>query len=191
MKASLSFHVFIAITVLCLQGCAPLLIGAGVGAGVMMADDRRTSATMLEDQTIEIKAGNLIRERFGDEARVGVTSFNRYVLLTGQVPTEEMKTEVGMLTLEVPNVRNIQNEVTVAGATSFMSRSNDGLLSTRVKGRLVQNKNVGANHVKVVTESGTVYLMGLVTRAESDEAAQTAATTGGVERVVKVFEYLD
>jgi len=191
MKASLPLHLLAAVTIFSIQGCAPLLIGAGVGAGVMMADDRRTSATMLEDQTIEIKAANRIRERFGDEARVGVTSFNRYVLLTGQVPTEEMKTEVGMLTLEVPNVRNIQNEVSVAGATSFVSRSNDGLLSTRVKGRLVQNKNVGANHVKVVTESGTVYLMGLVTRAEAEEAAQTAATTGGVERVVKVFEYLD
>lgn len=189
MKATLLL--FVAVTALWLQGCAPLLIGAGVGAGVMMADDRRTSATMLEDQTIEIKAGNRIQERFGNEVRVNVTSFNRYVLLTGQVPSEEVKTEAGLLVLEVANVRNIQNELAVAGATSFMSRSNDGLLSTRVKGRLVQNKNVGANHVKVVTESGSVYLMGLVTRSEAEEAAQTAATTGGVERVVKVFEYLD
>lgn len=174
-----------------LQGCLPLVIGAGVGTGVMMAEDRRTSATILEDQTIEIKAGNRIQERFGEQARTSVTSFNRYVLLTGQVPSEEIKTDVAMLVLEVPNVRNIQNEITVSGATSLMARSNDGLLSTRVKGRLVQNKNVGANHVKVVTENGTVYLMGLVTRAEAEEAAQTAATTGGVERVVKVFEYLD
>jgi osmotically-inducible protein OsmY len=167
------------------------VIGAGVGAGVMMADDRRTSATILEDQTIEIKAGNRIKERFPDDARVGVTSFNRYVLVTGQVTSEEMKTDITMLVMEVPNVRNVQNEVTVSGAASLLGRSNDGLLSTRVKGRLVQNKSVGANHVKVVTESGTVYLMGLVTRTEAEEAAQTAATTGGVERVVKVFEYLD
>jgi len=190
MRSSLAL-LFVVMTLFVLQGCAPLIIGAGVGAGVMMADDRRTSATMLEDQTIEIKAANRIQERFGNEVRVGVTSFNRYVLLTGQVPNEEVKTEVGLLVLEVANVRNIQNELTVSGATSLMSRSNDGLLSTRVKGRLVQNKNVGANHVKVVTESGSVYLMGLVTRAEAEEAAQTAATTGGVERVVKVFEYLD
>jgi osmotically-inducible protein OsmY len=191
MKAFLTVLLVVAVSALSLQGCAPLLIGAGVGAGVVMADDRRTSATMLEDQTIEIKAANRIQERFGNEVRVSVTSFNRYVLLTGQVPSEEVKTEAGLLVLEVANVRNIQNELAVAGASSLMSRSNDGLLSTRVKGRLVQNKNVGANHVKVVTESGSVYLMGLVTRAEAEEAAQTAATTGGVERVVKVFEYLD
>jgi osmotically-inducible protein OsmY len=191
MRPSLPLHVLVAVTVFFLQGCAPLIIGAGVGAGVMMADDRRTSGTMLEDQTIEIKAANRLQERFGDEVRIGVTSFNRYVLLTGQVPSEEAKTEAGMLVLETANVRNIQNELTVSGASSLMARSNDGLLSTRVKGRLVSNETVGANHVKVVTESGTVYLMGLVTRAEAEEAAQTAATTGGVERVVKVFEYLD
>ncbi len=190
MRASLPLQI-IAVTALCLQGCVPLIIGAGVGAGVMVADDRRTSATMLEDQTIEIKAANLVKERFGDDAQIGVTSFNRYVLLTGNAPSEEVKTDVGLLVLEVPNVRNIQNELEVSGSGSLMSRGNDGLLSTRVKGRLVQNKEVGANHVKVVTESGTVYLMGLVTRAEAEEAAQTAATTGGVEKVVKVFEYLD
>ncbi|HWQ37127.1 MAG TPA: BON domain-containing protein [Burkholderiales bacterium] len=191
MRASLHVPLLVATAILSLQACAPLLIGAGVGAGVMMAEDRRTGATMLEDQTIEIKAANRIKERFDDQVRVNVTSFNRFVLLTGQVPSEEIKNEVALLVLEVPNVRNVQNELAIAGATSLMARSNDGLLSTRVKGRLVQNKNVSANHVKVVTESGTVYLMGLVTRAEAEEAAQTAATTGGVQRVVKVFEYLD
>jgi osmotically-inducible protein OsmY len=186
-----SLLLFVCALAFVLQGCVPLVIGAGVGTGVMMAEDRRTSATILEDQTIEIKANNRIQERFGEQARASVTSFNRYVLLTGQVASEETKTDIALLVLEVPNVRNVQNELTVSGATSLMARSNDGLLSTRVKGRLVQNKNVGANHIKVVTESGTVYLMGLVTRAEAEEAAQTAATTGGVERVVKVFEYLD
>lgn len=174
-----------------IQGCAPVLVGAGVGAGVMVAEDRRTSATILEDQTIEIKASNRIKERFGDKVRVSVTSFNRFVLLTGQVPSEEIKNQIGSTVLEVPNVRNIQNELEISGESSLISRSNDGLLTSRVKARLVENDKVSANHVKVVTENGTVYLMGLVTRAEAEAAAQVAATTGGVQRVVKVFEYLD
>jgi osmotically-inducible protein OsmY len=174
-----------------LQGCVPLIVGAGVGAGVMVADDRRSSGTMLEDQTIEIKASNRIKEQFGDQVRVNVTSFNRYVLVAGTVPSEQVKGEVEMVVLEVPNVRNVQNELAIAGGSSLMARSNDGLLTSRVKSRLVQSKDVSANHIKVTTDSGVVFLMGLVTRAEAEEASQVAATTGGVQRVVKVFEYLD
>jgi osmotically-inducible protein OsmY len=174
-----------------LQGCLPLIVGAGVGAGVMVADDRRSSGTMLEDQTIEIKASNRIKEQFGDQVRVNVTSFNRYVLVAGTVPSEQVKGEVEMVVLEVPNVRNVQNELAIAGGSSLMARSNDGLLTSRVKSRLVQSKDVSANHIKVTTDSGVVFLMGLVTRAEAEEASQVAATTGGVQRVVKVFEYLD
>lgn len=188
-----SKHLLLALSLFALpalQGCLPLLVGAGVGTGVMVADDRRTSATILEDQTIEIKASNRIKERFED-LRVGVTSYNRFVLLVGQVPSEAVKSEVEGLVLEVPNVRNVQNELSISGSSSLMSRSNDGLLTSRVKGRLVQNDNVSANHVKVVTESGSVYLMGMVTRAEAEAATTVAATTGGVQRVVKVFEYLD
>ena len=174
-----------------LQSCAPLLIGVGVGAGVMMADDRRTNASILEDQTIEIKIRNRIEEKYGDQAHVNVTSFNRFVLLTGEAPTEEIKQDLTIVALEVQNVRNVQNEVIVAGNSSFTSRSSDSLLTSRIKGRLAQNKDVSANHVKVVTENGTAYLMGLVTRAEAESAAQTAATTSGAQRVVKVFEYID
>jgi len=173
------------------QSCVPLLVGAGVGAGVMVAEDRRTSATVLEDQTIEIKAGNRITEKYGEQVNISVTSFNRFVLLTGQAPTDEIKQDVSVLVLEVPNVRNVQNEIVVGGISSKTSRASDALLTSRVKGRLAQNKDVGATHVKVVSESGTVFLMGLVTRVEADSASQTAATTGGAQRVVKVFEYLD
>lgn len=173
------------------QSCVPLLVGAGVGAGVMVAEDRRTSATVLEDQAIEIKAGNRITEKYGEQVNISVTSFNRFVLLTGQAPTDEIKQDVSVLVLEVPNVRNVQNEIVVGGISSTTSRASDALLTSRVKGRLAQNKDVGATHVKVVSESGTVFLMGLVTRAEADSASQTAATTGGAQRVVKVFEYLD
>jgi osmotically-inducible protein OsmY len=174
-----------------LQSCIPLLIGAGVGAGVVVADDRRTSATVLEDQTIEVKARNRISEKYGDRTNASVTSYNRFILLTGQAPTEEIKKDVAVLVLEVPGVRNIQNEIVVGGASSMTSRASDTLLTSRVKGRLSQNKDVGASHVKVVSESGAVFLMGLVTRVEADAAALTASTTSGAQRVVKVFEYLD
>ncbi|MEX0958287.1 MAG: BON domain-containing protein [Burkholderiales bacterium] len=191
MKSAILFSALGIACLVALQGCVPLIVGAGVGAGIMVAEDRRSSGTMLEDQTIEIKASNRIKEQFGDQVRVNVTSFNRHVLLTGSVPSEQIKGEAELLVLEVPNVRNVQNELAIAGGSSLVSRSNDGLLSSRVKSRLVQSKDVSANHVKVTTDNGVVYLMGLVTRAEAEEAAQVAATTGGVQRVVKVFEYLD
>lgn len=174
-----------------LQSCAPMLIGAGVGAGVMMAEDRRTNATVLEDQTIEIKIKNRINEKYDDQAHVNITSFNRFVMLTGEAPTEEIRQDLTIVALEVPNVRNVQNEMIVAGNSSLASRSSDALTTSRVKGRLTQTKEVSANHVKVVTENSTTFLMGLVTRAEAEAAAQTAATTSGVQRVVKVFEYID
>src|SRR3954464_2472065 len=174
-----------------LQSCVPLVVGAGVGAGMMMAEDRRTNATMLEDQAIEMKAANRISEKYKDQGNISVTSFNRYVLMTGQAPTEEIKQDLSLITLEVPNVRNVQNETVVSGVSSTSSRASDTLLTSEVKGRLTQNKDVGATHVKVVSENGTGFLMGLVTRAEADAASQTAATTSGAQRVVKVFEYLD
>ena len=174
-----------------LQSCIPLIVGAGLGAGVMMAEDRRTNATMLEDQTIEIKARNRISEKYNDQGNISVICFNRFILLTGQAPTEDMKQDVSVLVLEVPNVRNVQNEIVVGGNSSTTSHASDALLTSQVKGRLSQNKDVGASHVKVVSENGTVFLMGLVTRAEADAAAQTASTTSGAQRVVKVFEYLD
>ena len=174
-----------------LQACIPLIIGAGVGAGVMMAEDRRSNATILEDQTIEVKAKNRFEETYQDKLHAKVTSYNRYVLITGQAPTEEIRQDLTTIVLEVENVRNVQNEVIVAGNASFTSRSSDTFTTSSVKGRLAQNKEIGANNVKVITENGTVFLMGLVTRTEAEAASQTAATTSGVQRVVKVFEYTD
>jgi len=191
MKLPIRFIAMILALSPLLQSCVPLIVGAGVGAGVMMADDRRTSATVLEDQTIELKIKNRVNEKYPDQLHVGITSFNRFVLLTGEAPTEEIKQDLTIVALEVQNVRNVQNEVIVAGNSSLTSRSSDALLTSRIKGRLTQNKDVGANHVKVVTENGTAFLMGLVTRAEAESAAQTAATTSGAQRVVKVFEYID
>ena len=174
-----------------LQACVPLIVGAGVGAGVMMAEDRRSNATILEDQTIEVKSKNRIEEKYKDKVHATVTSYNRYVLITGQAPTEETRQDLTTIVLEVENVRNVQNEVIVAGNASFTSRSSDTFTTSSVKGRLTQNKDIGANNVKVITENGTVFLMGLVTRKEAEAASQTAATTSGVQRVVKVFEYTD
>lgn len=192
MKPPVRLVALIVLALPLLQACvAPLLVGAGIGAGVMIAEDRRTSAAILEDQTIELKAKNLIEEKYADQVRVNVTSYNRYILLTGEAPSEAIRQDLAVLALGVSNVRNVQNEMIVAGHSSLATRSADSLTTSRVKGRLTQNENVAANHIKVVTENGTTYLMGLVTRAEADAAAQTAATTSGVQRVVKVFEYLD
>ncbi len=174
-----------------LYGCAPLVVGAGVGAGVIVAEDRRSSGTMLEDQVIERNISNLVAKAYEDQVRVDVISYNRVVLLVGQVPTQAIKDDVGLMALETQNVRTVQNELAIAGKSSFVSRSSDALLTSKVKSRLVSNDKVSANDIKVVTNNDTVYLMGLVTRSEADEATQVAATTSGVQRVVKVFEYLD
>jgi osmotically-inducible protein OsmY len=180
MKTLIRFIATILALVPLLQSCAGLI-----------ADDRRTSATALEDQTIELKIRDRIKEKYEDKLHVTATCFNRFVLLTGEAPTQEIRQDLTIVALEVQNVRNVQNEVVVAGNSSFTSRSSDTLLVSRVVGRLMQNERVSTNHVKVVTEDGTVFLMGLVTRAEAESAAQTAATTSGAQRVVKVFEYID
>ena len=174
-----------------LAGCFPLVAATGIGAGVMVAEDRRSAGTQQEDQTIETKASGRIGDKHGDHVHVSVTSFNRWVLLTGEASSEEIRQDITALVLAVPNVRNVANELNIAGVTSFGSRSNDSILTTKVKSRLVNVKGVSANHVKVVTENGVVYLMGLVTRKEAEAATDTTATTAGVQRVVKVFEYLD
>jgi osmotically-inducible protein OsmY len=176
---------------LLLQGCPALVVGAGVGVAVV-ANDRRSSGTQLEDQVIESKVAGSIGDTYKEEpVHVSTISYNRIVLLVGEVPSEEIKSDVGLMALETPNVRYVQNEIEIAGKSSFVSRSSDALLTSKVKSRLASNDDVAANHVKVVTSNGTVYLMGLVTRAEATAATDTAATTSGVQRVVKVFEYLD
>ena len=175
---------------LLLQGCPAVVVGAGVGAA-MVADDRRSSGTQLEDQVIERKISSSIEDAHDEGVRVSVISYNRVVLLVGQVPSEAVKDDIGSMALATQNVRTVQNEVEIAGASSFVSRSSDALLTSKVKSRLLNSEGVQTNHVKVVTSNDTVYLMGLVTRAEAAAATETAATTSGVERVVKVFEYLD
>lgn len=173
-----------------LQGCFPV-VAAGIGTGVMMAQDRRTTGAYVEDESIETKAIDRIGKQYKTNVHVNVTSFNRSVLISGEVPSEAVKAEIGKLVRGLENVRNVNNELVVSGPSSLTSRSSDSMVTSDVKFRYMKDKRFDADHVKVVTENGTVYLMGLVYRAEADAATEVASTTGGVQRVVRLFEYLD
>lgn len=174
-----------------LQGCFPV-VATGVGAGAMMAADRRTTGAYIEDQEIETKADNRIGEQYKDKVHVNVTSYNRHALITGQVSDAATRTGVERIVASVANVKAISDELTIGPNSSLSSRANDALITSNVKLRFLDNKNAfNADQVKVVTEDGTVYLMGLVFHKEGDAAAQIASTTSGVQKVVKVFEYLD
>lgn len=174
-----------------LHGCAPLVIGGAAAGGVMVAQDRRTVGTLTEDEGIEQKTSGRIGERYKDNIHVNVTSFNRTVLLTGEVPDAAAKTEIERIARGVENVRGVYNETAVSGVTSFTARSNDGITTSKVKGRFVDSGKFNALHVKVITENNVVYLMGLVKKQEAADATEIARTTSGVQKVVRVFEYLD
>jgi osmotically-inducible protein OsmY len=192
MKQSWLALVLIAATLPALQGCFPLVATGMVGTGLVVAD-RRTSGAQLEDQGIEFRAGHAISEKYGDKVHVNVTSFNRNLLLTGEVPDQDSRKGVEALARATTNVRVVINEITVAGGSSFSERANDTYLSTKVRARMAADANgqFSPVHVSVTTEDGVVYLMGLVTRSEGDAASAIASTTSGVRRVVKVFEYIN
>ncbi|MDN5836775.1 MAG: BON domain-containing protein [Nitrosospira sp.] len=171
-----------------LQGCG-LLIATGVGTGVAVSQDRRTSGTFVEDEGIELKSARRISEKFGNKVHVNVTSFNRNVLLTGEAPIENVRKEIGDLVRRIEHVRNVTNEIAIAEISTFMSRSNDTLITSKVKGRFMDAGKFQINHVKVVTENGVVYLLGLANRKEVESAVEIASSTSGVRKVVKVFEY--
>lgn len=181
----------ILITVLLMQlsGCIPL-IAAGVGTSVVMAEDRRSTGTFVDDQGIEIRALARIHERFKTNVAASVTSFNRVVLLTGEVTTEALKREVETVVSEDPTIKSVVNELTVGSLRSALDRSSDSVLTSKVKARMLEAQKFQLNHVKVVSEAGTVYLMGLVRQREGNDAVEIARTTNGVQRVVKVFEYM-
>jgi osmotically-inducible protein OsmY len=171
-----------------LQGC---ITAAAVGAGTvaLMVEDRRTTGVYVEDENIEWKVVARMNSDF-KAAHVNGTSFNRKVLLTGEAPTEEMKNSIEATVKAMPEVAGVVNELVVAGNSSLTSRGNDSLITSNVKTRMVGNGKFATNHVKVVTEAGAVYLMGIVTQAEGEAAVEIARSTSGVSRVVKVFEYL-
>ena len=174
-----------------LHGCTAAVVGGAAATGVVVANDRRTTGTMTEDQGIEIKAGNRISSRFPDGIHINVTSYNRLVLLTGEVPDAATKSEIERIVRGVENVRGVFNELAIAGTSSYTVRTNDSVITSKVKANFVDEGNVNPIHVKVVTENSIVYLMGLVKKSEAESATQIARTTSGVQKVVRMFEYID
>jgi len=172
-----------------LSGCFPLVMG-GALMGTLVATDRRTSGAQLEDQGIELRAASRIRENLGERVHVNVNSYNRRVLVTGEVPNERDKQLVEQIVSRVENVTSVVNELAELGSATFTQRSSDVLVSSRVKAGFVDAKDLYANAFKVVAERGTVYLMGRVTQREADRATEITRTTSGVQKVVRVFDII-
>jgi osmotically-inducible protein OsmY len=172
-----------------LSACAPLVIG-GAAMSAMVAVDRRTSGTQIEDETIELKGATRLREALGDRAHINITSYNRQVLLTGEVPTEQARHQAEQIVSRVENVKGIVNELAVLPPSSLGQRSSDALVTGKVKASLIDEKDLYVGAFKVVTERGVVYLMGRVTQHEADKATQLARTISGVQRVVRIFEII-
>ena len=172
-----------------LQGCFTV-VAAGVASGAMASLDRRSLGTQAEDETLEWKASARIGEKFGEKVHVNFTSFNRKVLLTGEVPSAEIKAEVERQVSGIANVQGVYNELATGTITSFSARSNDAYITSKVKGRFIDIGKFNPLRVKVVTEAGTVYLMGLLTQREADSAVWVTRTTAGVLKVVNVMEII-
>jgi osmotically-inducible protein OsmY len=173
-----------------LIACVPVVVG-GAAAGGAVAADRRTSGIYVEDENIELKAVKYMETELGDQAHVNVTSYNRNVLLTGEVPDDAAKANAEAFVKSISNVRNITNEITVGPKTDISSRTNDTYLTSKIKTKFVTENQFPANYVKIVSENSAVYLLGIVTKAEGDAAATIASNTDGVSKVVKVFEYMN
>lgn len=172
-------------------GCAVAVLGGAAAGGVMLAEDRRTVGTVTEDQGIELKAGSRIGERVAG-AHINVTSYNKLVLLTGETPSANAKEDAARVARGVENVRGVYNELLVGPNSTITARTNDSYITSKVKARFVDARDkVNPLHVKVVTEASVVYLLGMVRRSEADAATEVARTTAGVQKVVRLFEYLD
>jgi osmotically-inducible protein OsmY len=174
-----------------LGGCAaPVVMGGAMLGTVLVASDRRTSGIQLEDEGIELRANARVREMLDDKGNVNFTSYNRVVLLTGEVPTEADKQRVAEAVLRVENVRSISNEIQVMGNSTLTQRSSDALVTGRVKAAFVDARDLFASAFKVTTERGTTYLMGRVTQREATRATEIARNISGVQRVVRLFEII-
>ncbi|RZJ59427.1 MAG: BON domain-containing protein [Acidovorax sp.] len=170
-----------------LAACAPLIVGGAMVGGVM-AIDRRTAGTQIEDEGIELRAAARIRETLGDRAHVNVTSYNRQALLTGEVATAQDRQTVEQIVSQVENTRSVVNDLAVMPTTTLSQRSNDTFITGKVRASLVDAKDISANSFKVVTERGIVYLMGRVSQREATRASDIARGVSGVTKVVRVFE---
>lgn len=172
-----------------LQACVPV-VATGVATGVTATVDRRSYGAQVEDTNLELKIFNTLRERLGNKASIGVTSYNRWVLLTGQVQDEATRAEAIRLASAETNVRRVFSETTIAASPTLGAYSNDAFVTTKVKARLLDTHGISASNVKVVTETGTTYLMGLLTEREAELATRITATTAGVQKVIQVFEII-
>jgi osmotically-inducible protein OsmY len=173
-----------------LPGCAAVVVGGAVAGGAAVAVDRRPAEVMASDERIEIQATNRITQLFKDKGHINVTSYNRQVLLTGEAATEALKQDAERAAATTPEVKSVTDELVIGPPSSLGTRSNDTYLTSLVKSRFVTAQKFNPIHVKVITEAGTVYLLGMVTKREADDATQIARTTSGVKRVVRVFEYI-
>jgi len=166
-----------------------MVIG-GAAMSALVATDRRTSGAQLEDEGIELRSAGRIRESLGDRGHVNITSYNRQVLLTGEVPTPQDRQQVEQIVSRVENVRAIVNELGVMGNSTLTQRSSDSLTTGKVKAAMVDAKDIFANSFKVVSERGTTYLMGRVTQREATRATELTRSVGGVQKVVRVLEFI-
>ena len=173
-----------------LTACVPLVIGGAAAGGSLVATDRRTSGAQLEDEGIELRASSRLRTALGERAHVNLTSYNRQVLLTGEVPTAQDKQLVEQIVSRVENVSSVVNELAVMGNTSLTNRSSDVLVTGRVKAALIDAPDLFANSFKVVTERGTTYLMGRVTQREADRGTAVVRSTPGVQKVIRIFDII-
>lgn len=173
-----------------LAACVPVVVG-GAAAGGAVAADRRTSGVYVEDENIELKAVKYVETNLGEHAHVNITSYNRNVLLTGEAPDEAAKAKAEAYVKSIEHVRAITNEIVVGPKSSLGSRSNDTYLTSKVKTKFVTENQFPANYVKIVTENSVVYLLGIVNKTEGEAAAAIASNTDGVDKVVKVFEYIN
>lgn len=172
------------------SGCVPLVLGGAAVGGTMVATDRRASSTLLDDQGIEMRVGRQIYDAVSGSSHVNVTSWAGRVLLTGEVQTEQDKQRAEQVARGVANVREVINELGVMPSSGLGTRSSDSFVTSKVKSALAGAANVSVKDVKVITERGTTYLMGRVTAAEAEAATEAVRTVGGVERVIRVFEYV-
>ena len=168
----------------------PLLVGGAMVGGSLLAVDRRTSGSQLDDEGIELRAANQIRSNFGTRVRVSVTSYNRQVLLTGEAPNLQDQQAVEQLVKQMVNVASVVNELAVIDTPSLIDRSADALLTARIKAVLLNAGDLQSNAFKVVTERSTTYLMGRVTQREADRATELVRATPGVQKVVRIFELI-
>ena len=188
--SGLSLVLPLALAATLLSACAPLILGGAVVGGAMVATARRTTGAQIDDETIELKANSRMNTAFGDNARVSATSYNRMVLLTGEVPTEADKITAEQAVARIENVQSVVNELSVGPLNTFSEKAKDTFLTAKVKASLVDAKDVFASSIKVVTHRGTVYLMGRVTEREAHRATEIARGVAGVVKVVRVFEIL-